>query len=97
METLSLLEKWYSAQCNGAWEHQYGVRIETMDNPGWTLRIDLNGTNAESRSLDRVKIERTEDDWICFWVDQKQFHAAMGPQNLTEAVDAFLKWFGNSE
>jgi Immunity protein 53 len=56
MESLSLLERWYSAQCDGDWEHQYGVHIGTLDNPGWTLRIDLCGTDVEGRTLDRVKL-----------------------------------------
>jgi len=51
MKALSLLEKWYSAQCDGDWEHQYGVSIGTLDNPGWTLEIDLRGTDSEDRTL----------------------------------------------
>jgi hypothetical protein len=92
MESLSLLERWYSAQCDGDWEHQYGVHIGTLDNPGWTLRIDLCGTDAEGRTLDRVKIERTENDWIYYWVEKNQFQARMGPQNLTEGIEAFVGW-----
>jgi Immunity protein 53 len=28
---ISLLEKWYLQRCNGEWEHQWGVSIETLD------------------------------------------------------------------
>jgi hypothetical protein len=59
MQSLSRLEKWYSAQCDGDWEHQYGVQLKTLDNPGWTFEVDLCGTDAAGRTLDRVKIERT--------------------------------------
>ena len=48
-EGISLLENWYVARCNGDWEHQWGVTIGTLDNPGWTLVIDLNQTKAENR------------------------------------------------
>ncbi|MFD5200063.1 Imm53 family immunity protein [Streptomyces sp. NPDC058375] len=28
------LQGWYSAQCNEDWEHEWGGKIETLDNPG---------------------------------------------------------------
>lgn len=40
------LAKWHRAQCNGDWEHMYGVTIETTDNPGWWVKIELDGTTA---------------------------------------------------
>lgn len=90
---ISDLEQWYLAQCNGDWEHQYGVKIDTLDNPGWILRVDLNGTPAELRQLDGKKIERSEHDWILYRVEDKQFVAFAGPKNLNEAIDTFLRWF----
>jgi Immunity protein 53 len=41
LSTRELLEKWYRARCNGDWEHQWGVEIGTLDNPGWRVHIDL--------------------------------------------------------
>lgn len=38
---LTWLNSWYINQCNGDWEHSYGINIRTVDNPGWTLEIDL--------------------------------------------------------
>jgi Immunity protein 53 len=96
MGTLSLLEKWYSDRCNGVWEHQSGVSIGTLDNPGWTLEIELCGTDAEDRTLERVKIERTRNDWLHYWVEKNKFHARMGPKNLTECIEIFCGWFENS-
>ena len=96
MNPLADLQLWYLAQCNGDWEHQYGVHIETLDNPGWLLKIALSGTDAESRQLDRVKIERTDNDWIHYWVENNEFRAALGPQNLAEGIRTFLEWFADS-
>jgi len=45
MDTLSELQKWYEAECDGNWEHHYGVKIDTLDNPGWLVTIDLTDTN----------------------------------------------------
>jgi hypothetical protein len=31
---LPKLQTWYTEECNGDWEHQFGVDIGTLDNPG---------------------------------------------------------------
>ena len=49
--SLSALEKWYSGQCKGEWEHGYGVRIDTLDNPGWRVHIALHGTKRQDGAL----------------------------------------------
>jgi hypothetical protein len=90
---LSLLEEWYSARCNGQWEHSWGIKIETLDNPGWKISIDLNETRGDWKNLERVKIVRTEEDWIHYWVEKKTFQINCGPLNLTEAVQIFVAWF----
>ncbi|MBI1185367.1 hypothetical protein GC194_13935 [bacterium] len=38
------IQNWYKLNCNGYWEHSYGYSIATLDNPGWTIRIDLADT-----------------------------------------------------
>ena len=94
METaISALEKWYLQHCNGDWEHQWGVSIETLDNPGWRIRIDLRGTRAEDRLLDKTRIERSQNDWIIYWAKENRFEAACGPLNLSEAIRIFIDWF----
>src|SRR5687768_6013127 len=39
------LANWYAAQCDDEWEHEFGIRLQTLDNPGWNLQIDLVGTD----------------------------------------------------
>ncbi len=92
---LSLLEEWYAARCDGDWEHSWGVKVDTLDNPGWTISIDLNGTKAESKSLERLKIVRDERNWIHYWIEKKVFEIRCGPLNLTEAVQIFVSWFSS--
>jgi hypothetical protein len=52
MEIISWLESWYAAQCNGDWEHTGGVRVTTIDNPGWLVTVSLVGTQFESVASD---------------------------------------------
>ena len=91
--SLSALERWYAGQCNGEWEHGHGVGIETLDNPGWRVRIGLRGTKKQNGSLERVSIDRNESDWIQYWVEKGEFQVACGPKNLSEAIDIFVGWF----
>lgn len=66
-DALSRLVKWYEAQCDDDWEHQYGVRIDTLDNPGWSVRVDLQKTSLINRRFTDVEIERTDCDWVWCW------------------------------
>jgi len=48
------LQKWFQKQCDGEWEHHQGITIETCDNPGWRVRIDLKGTKLENKPFETV-------------------------------------------
>ena len=84
------LQRWYAAQCDGDWEHTYGVSIETLDNPGWRLRVDLVGTELEALAATRGRVERSETDWLDWRIADGRFEAGCGTYNLGEAVAAFL-------
>lgn len=91
----SALERWYMSQCNGDWEHNYGIHIDTLDNPGWLIKIDLRDTEGQGSVLERQAIARNDNDWIQYWVESEQFRIACGPLNLTEALDKFVEWFNS--
>lgn len=89
---LQWLQAWYAVQCDSEWEHGYGVEIGTLDNPGWTVKINLTGTYLEDRAYVDARIERGGHDWVRTWVSDKSFQAACGPLNLGEALTAFRTW-----
>lgn len=91
-DPLVWLQAWYATQCDGDWEHGFGILIETLDNPGWRLQIDLDGTTQQFVPFDRVEEHRAEHDWYVAWVDGSSFHAACGPLNLGEAIHVFRTW-----
>jgi Immunity protein 53 len=72
---------------------RYGVRIETLDNPGWRIRIGLHDTKKQDASLAKIKITRSQNDWILYSVEEETFQVACGPKNLSEAIDIFVSWF----
>ena len=91
-ELIIWLQEWYQSQCNGEWEHDYGITIQTLDNPGWSLLINLDGTTMEDRNFQPIQLERTEDDWIFCELKNKRFEAACGPLNLVEILEIFRNW-----
>jgi hypothetical protein len=64
IDELQWLHYWYLSQCNGDWEHSYGITIATLDNPGWHLRIELTETDLESELFPGNEQRRSEHDWL---------------------------------
>ncbi|NRQ31606.1 hypothetical protein HII36_07085 [Nonomuraea sp. NN258] len=91
-DALGYLQSWYSSQCDGDWEHGYGVTIDTLDNPGWILKVDLVGTSLEGASKGSMEVDRSDDDWVRVWSDGVQFQGVCGPLNLGEMLDAFRQF-----
>ena len=86
MSSLARLEAWYVRQCNGDWEHLYGVTIETLDNPGWSVTIDLTGTKLEG-----VPYVSDNDEIDCR-VERGKWKGTGPPLKLNELLEAFLTW-----
>jgi hypothetical protein len=84
MSALADLEKWYASNCDGEWEPEYGVGIETLDNPGWSVTIDLDETNLEGKEFQRIDDHQTEDSWIECWVEENKFRSFGDPGKLEE-------------
>ena len=92
MNTIKEIENWYQSQTNGDWEHQYGIEIGTLDNPGWSIKIDLVDTALQSKAFQRVETNRSEIDWFQCWVKDTVFEAACGAKNLEEVLKIFIEW-----
>lgn len=91
-ELLSWLAEWYTLQCDEDWEHSYGVKIDTLDNPGWSLVVDLSDTYLDGRNYLTLDIQRGENDWLKCALEGKKFVAHCGPRNLPEVIQAFRHW-----
>jgi len=92
MQITQALTAWYHQQCDGDWEHTYGITIETLDNPGWRVKIDLAYTELADQPFQIVDRLEPELDWIRCWVSDQTFHAAGGPEQLEEILRIFLDW-----
>lgn len=75
--------------CDGYWEHSYSIRIESLDNPGWHISIDLNETNIENLDIDYQLIENSPNDWYGFSIKDKVFNASGDPSKLEFLLNKF--------
>lgn len=92
MNLLKWLESWFESYCDGVWEHDEGIKIETLDNPGWRLDINLKDTDLESKKFYLVKEDRTDNDWIHCSVADGFFKGRGGTSNLEEIIKIFHDW-----
>lgn len=98
---LDWLMQWYLSQCDERWEHVYGIKIDTLDNPGWALTIDLRETSLENQPFKRVEHGEPSvdlEDWRqkgSWWVAKVEgacFEAACGPLDLHSVISLFRQW-----
>lgn len=90
------LQQWYASQCNGDWEHLYGIKIETVDNPGWYVTINLTGTKYQDRSFQSITVDHDETNWYFCLVRDSKFEASCGSSQLTLVLQIFREWVENS-
>jgi hypothetical protein len=89
---LSHLQRWYSQQTDGDWEHSSGVQIGTLDNPGWFVKVNLDGTDLLHRPYQEVRQHHSPVDWIHCRVLDGVFEGFGGPLCLERLLQTFTAW-----
>lgn len=92
MDFLKWLNEWYKSNCNGDWEHCNQIKIETLDNPGWWVKIDLSDTELENQSFEKNIIQNGDDDWMFCRVENNIFSASGDPNKLIKILEIFKLW-----
>ncbi|MEO7101270.1 MAG: immunity 53 family protein [Luteolibacter sp.] len=96
--TLQKLADWYAGQCHANWEHGYGIKIETIDNPGFAIDIDLRETFLESAPYPEKKDSYdTEDRWMICRRTEFRFEGRGAPSRLEDMIEEFLRWSENQK
>lgn len=54
MKLVKEIQEWFKTQCDGEWEHEHGLTIRSLDNPGWVVQISLENTKLESKPFEIV-------------------------------------------
>jgi hypothetical protein len=96
MTELHRLQAWYALQCDGDWEHEYGITIENIDNPGWTVTIPLAETELESAAFSSVIDMASPINWVnCRKTESDRgprWEGSGGPHMLAPILRLFLDW-----
>ena len=96
MNELAWLQHWYQAQCDGRWEHQYGIKIDTLDNPGWQVKIDgLRFVEDPDIPLS-VNEEISETSWMRCSLKGGVFLGYSDPEGLERIILTFRRWVGTT-
>src|ERR1700757_3448004 len=97
-DLLPRLSRWFASHCDGEREHHYGIFIQTTDNPGWWVRIALDGTALSGRSFATVS-ENIDtkgfpdgERWLHCCIENGQWHGAGDETRLAEIIATFLAW-----
>ncbi|MEU0673121.1 Imm53 family immunity protein [Streptomyces sp. NPDC006172] len=87
---MRFIQSWYASNCDGEWEHEFGIRIATTDNPGWHIEVDVRETDLQGVIVPREKLDLPGGGWMIAWSDGSVFQAACGPLCLGY-VDALFE------
>jgi hypothetical protein len=89
MSIIKWIEQWFADHCNEDWEHQYGITINTLDNPGWDVAIALKETELENLIVEYVLIDNSDDDWFAYKVENSVFYGYGDPTKLEIILQKF--------
>lgn len=98
MSALDRLQQWYAKQCNGDWEHGQGISIQTCDNPGWWVKINITGTKLQPVAFRAIKENVNAQGfqmgkrWLCCQVRNGCWEGAGDETRLPQILNVFLDW-----
>ena len=92
MDVLADVQRWYNAQCDGDWEHSFGLSIQTLDNPGWSVTIDLTDTLLENQPFEPISLDDERGAWLTCCVGGSAFRGMGDPSQLSRILEVFLNW-----
>jgi hypothetical protein len=93
MNNFLWLEHWFHGTCDGLWEHGHAITITTLDNPGWSFRVDLKGTPFDQAPNAILKQMHSSDrDWMTCRTIDGVFEGFGGPLMLGPIVQEFRNW-----
>ncbi len=97
MNSFIWLEEWYKSNCNGDWEEYYGIKIQTIDNPGWHVEIDITETDCEKKSFNTIDIDNSDDDWVKCEVIEGKFSGFGDKSKLSFILGQFKEWVESNQ
>lgn len=98
MSILEQFQNWYKLQCDGVWEHSHGISIESCDNPGWWVKINIAGTSLQNFVFTEISEGVDEKrfaigyKWLSCHIENDIWHGAGDESKLERILEIFLTW-----
>lgn len=86
---INWIQNWFKEQCDGNWEHDYSIKIETLDNPSWHVAINFSYTDLDIDNIDWKLYETAETNWVGFSVTNSIFNGSGDPLKLDLILNIF--------
>jgi len=86
---LDWIQQWFLNNCDGAWEQGEAIQINTTDNPGWEVEIDMSNTSLATLSIPQILNEKNKNDWYSVKIEDKTFSASGDAQKLQFLLGLF--------
>lgn len=90
------LQNWYNEQCDGEWEHSNVIKIESIDNPGWSVKIDFNYTDILTSDIPWKLFEKSENSWVGYSIENNVFKGAGSSLTLSLQISLFKELVDNN-
>lgn len=97
MDVLAGIQEWFLDHCDGEWEHTARITIDSCDNPGWWVKIDIKGTDLENKEFKEFRTgdfsrNMPQPPWIHCYVENGVFNGAGDAMQLENILQCFLAW-----
>ena len=96
MNSIEFLQNWFQSNCDGNWEHNFGIKIETLDNPGWYIVVDLENTSMENTYINQ-SVDSSERDWFDIKTLNKQLIATGDSHKLFFLLNKIQEILSNAK
>lgn len=91
------LQNWFLEQCDGNWEHEQVIKMESLDNPGWNVEIDFNNTSIDIENDIPYKLfENGDNNWIGYQIKSNIFYGVGDPLKLNLILELFKELVTNN-
>ncbi len=89
MEIIDWIQNWFKENCDGKWEQGEGILINTLENPGWEVEIDISNTSIANIDLSWILNENGKHDWYGVKIENQKFNASGDAGKLEFLLNLF--------
>lgn len=90
-EILNWLSNWYKIECNGDWEHSYGLIIN-FNSEKVNIEIDIEDTRfTQEETMFEINSVNSVNDWINIKIDKQKYLDNGDRSKFVEIIEKFIE------